>query len=330
MIIGIPLLKGYLDDGRSIYYLEEDIRRKFQKDFVIKTFIPVVDTNIDINKYIREDLDTVNGIYIPIDNDYNKIILEEAKLLNVPIYGEDNFIEKCRNREIKNNKRDKTIGVISKYIVTNDTSKVYLSDRLRKTLFLAGANINFIIPVQDIDYPTTRGNEFSEFTNEEKLLIDNIFKDIDGFLLPGGFKLTPYDRYLFEEAVNKDIPTLGICLGMQTMSCYKDDISLVDIDSYINHKQDNDNELTHSVVINDNSILYRILNIGKFMVNSFHKKMITPNIYFDSIAFSDDNIIEAIEMPNKRFILGLQWHPEISYEFDINSKKVIDYYISLL
>lgn len=322
MIIGIPLIKGFMDDGRCIYYLKEDIRRMFQNmGFSIKVFIP--------ENYIKEDLNMVNGLYLP-DGEYDKSILEDAEELNLPIYGEDNFLDNCKNREINFKKKDKVVGVISRYLVIDDTSIVYLSDRLRKTLLLAGANIDLIIPIQDVDYPTTRGNEFPELTDEDKKLIDNKFMEIDGLLLPGGFKFTPYDRYLLEEAVNKDIPTLGICLGMQAMSCYKDEIDLRDIDSYINHKQENDDDLTHSVVINKNSLLYSIVGSEKIMVNSFHKKMITPNTYLNSVAFSDDNIIEAIEMPDKKFVLGLQWHPEISYEFDNNSKKIIDYYINLL
>ena len=39
------------------------------------------------------------------------------------------------------------------------------------------------------------------------------------------------------------------------------------------------------------------------------------------------NIIEGIELKGKRFILGIQWHPEISYEFDENSRKIIDEFL---
>lgn len=320
MIIGVPLLKGNLNDGRCIFYLEENLRRKLQREgFIIKTFIPDNDY-----KFNAEDLDFVNGVYLP-EGEYDKSIFK-----NIPIYGEDNFIENCKKRKINKNKKDKTIGIVAKYASMDDVSKLYIVDRVRRTMFLSGANIEFIIPVQDIDYPTTKGDEFDELTIEEKKLVDDIFSTIDGLLFPGGFKLTPYDRYLFEKAVNKDIPTLGICLGMQTMSCYKKEIDLRDINSSINHNQENDDDLSHSIIINRNSLLYKIIGSDKIMVNSFHKKMSTPNSYFNCVAFSDDIVIEAIEMPNKEFILGVQWHPEISYEFDDNSKKIIDYFVNLL
>ena len=325
MILGIPLLKGELDDGRVIFYLEEEIRRKFQRmGFIIKAFVPSIE-----DKIFREDLEMVNGVYLP-DGDYDKSIINDIKKMNIPIYGDDDFINKCKKRKVNYKKKKKIVGIISKYTFDNDISRVYLIDKVRKTIFLAGANIDFIIPIQDVDYPTTRGKDYPEFSIEDKELIETIISNIDGLLLPGGFKLTPYDRYLFEEAVKKDIPTLGICLGMQTMSCYKKEIDIVDIDSSINHKQENDDELTHSVFINKDSLLFKIIGKEKIMVNSFHKKMSTPNKYFNIVAYSEDNVIEAIEMPNKKFVLGTQWHPEISYGFDDNSKKIIDYYISLL
>ena len=73
MILGIPLLKGELDDGRVIFYLEEEIRRKFQRmGFIIKAFVPSIE-----DKIFREDLEMVNGVYLP-DGDYDKSIINCA------------------------------------------------------------------------------------------------------------------------------------------------------------------------------------------------------------------------------------------------------------
>lgn len=57
-------------------------------------------------------------------------------------------------------------------------------------------------------------------------------------------------------------------------------------------------------------------------VNSRHKyEIINVNNAIVS-ARSDDGIIEAIEFPNKRFTMGVQWHPEDLYETDINMLKI--------
>ena len=43
----------------------------------------------------------------------------------------------------------------------------------------------------------------------------------------------------------------------------------------------------------------------------------------ESMAFSDDGLVEAVCMPGKRFIVGLQWHPEFLYATDESSRKIV-------
>ena len=71
-----------------------------------------------------------------------------------------------------------------------------------------------------------------------------------------------------------------------------------------------------------------ILEKDEIMVNSFHRYHVSDNEYFFVSSRSEDGYIESIEMKNKKFIMGVQWHPEISYNFDDNSKKLIDYFIN--
>ena len=63
------------------------------------------------------------------------------------------------------------------------------------------------------------------------------------------------------------------------------------------------------------------------MVNSFHNYHIIENNNLKISSRSSDGIFESIEVPNKKFIIGIQWHPEISYDFDDNSRKIIDSFI---
>ena len=80
---------------------------------------------------------------------------------------------------------------------------------------------------------------------------DELLSDCHGILVPGGFGDRGIEgkieaiRYA---RVNKK-PFLGICLGMQMMSCYKKDVNLIKNDTFINHKQESDEELTHKVKI---------------------------------------------------------------------------------
>ena len=222
------------------------------------------------------------------------------------------------------------IGIPLRYQKLNDDRAIiYLSERVRRTIQLAGGFVYSITPVQNLDNFHTKGNEFPELTDLEKEDIDRSLNMCDGLLFPGGIKFTPYDRYLLEIAIEKKIPVLGICLGMQMMSCYLEDVSLFDVSSDTNHFQESDFELTHKVIIDKNSKLYDIIGEDEILVNSFHKRCISENNIYKVTAKSEDGLIEAIEYPGDYFNIGVQWHPEISYEFDENSRKIVDAFIKV-
>lgn len=220
------------------------------------------------------------------------------------------------------------IGVPLRYNVLSDGRPiVYMSEKIRRTIQNAGGEVFAITPVHDVDYFYTKGSEFPELTCEDMRLIDKVLDGCDGVLFPGGIKFTPYDRYLLERIIEKNIPVLGICLGMQLMSCYKEDICLVANDGDINHQQESDEGYSHRVKIFKDSRLYKILNKEEIFVNSFHKYHITENNLYRPTALSEDGLIEGIEYPSSTFNIGVQWHPEISYLFDDNSRKIIDAFI---
>ena len=220
------------------------------------------------------------------------------------------------------------IGIPLRYQALKDGRPIiYMSECVRRTIQRAGGIVYPIVPVQDVDYFYTKGNEFPEITKEEICIIDDMLNFCDGILFPGGIKFTPFDRYLLERAIEKKIPVLGICLGMQMMSCYNEDINLNEISTDVNHNQDLDEGYSHEVNILRGSKLDEILGVESLEVNSFHKYCVAENNIYKTSAISSDGIIEAIEYPSDVFNIGVQWHPEISYSFDDNSKKIIGAFI---
>ncbi len=210
---------------------------------------------------------------------------------------------------------------------TEKRSILYLGEKVRRTFQKAGVQIYPIVPVQDVDYMKTKGNEFLPLTEEEKKQIDWNLEKCDGIFFPGGSKFTPYDRYLLECTIKKKIPTLGVCLGMQMMSCYLEDVKLEKNHEGSSHNQLDDNKLTHKVKLDSTSKLYEILGVDELMVNSFHNYHALENHIYKTVGYSTDGLIEALEFPSNTFHIGVQWHPEISYSFDENSRKIIDYFI---
>ena len=206
---------------------------------------------------------------------------------------------------------------------------LYLGEKIRRCIQKAGGFVLPICQVQDYDYMNTKYDEFSELTEEEKRNIDKYLDMCDGVIFPGGKKITPFDVYLLKRCIERDIPTLGICLGMQLMSCVGEDFKVYKNDTSINHFQDSDDIMTHKIMVKKDSLLYEILEKDEIVVNSFHNYHVSVNNDYIVNAYSEDGFVEGIELRDKVFHMGVQWHPEISYDFDDNSKKIINYFINV-
>lgn len=146
----------------------------------------------------------------------------------------------------------------------------------------------------------------------------SLLKLCDGFILPGGDYET-IDFLIIKYAYEFDLSLLGICMGMQSLGKYfNGNLELVD-----NHYSKSD---YHFVNIDSLSKIFKILNRSKIKVNSRHKYKLS-NTDLKISAYSQDNVIEAIEVPNKKYIIGVQWHPESMISYDIVSKQLLDSFI---
>ena len=118
------------------------------------------------------------------------------------------------------------------------------------------------------------------------------------------------ERYILDRAIEKDKSVLGICRGVQFMNaCYGGTLY-----------QDLEREY--------NSSIYHILKKEQMGVNSYHHQAVkTLSKKKKKTAISEDGLIEGIYMPSRKFIMGVQWHPEFSYEVDENSRKIIHAFV---
>lgn len=164
-----------------------------------------------------------------------------------------------------------------------------------------------------------QNNEYEELERVIKLI-----KLCDGIILPGGAEEYDIDYKIVKYLYEHDIPTIGICLGMQLMALtFNGDIKLIG-----NETHQKKEGYVHEVKIKEGSRLADILKSNKILVNSRHIERITTTD-LPIVAISNDLVIEAVEDKNKKFFIGVQWHPE-SLKEDIYSKKLFDFFINSL
>lgn len=189
------------------------------------------------------------------------------------------------------------------------------------------------------------------YKNKEDLL--NILNIVDGVLISDGNDINPLEYgeidcgkcgRIIPERDKQDIdivkyivgktskPMLCICRGTQILnvalggSLYQD---LESEKSYCPHMKNNYpmNTISHRICIENDSLLFEILNSNSMGVNSLHHQAI-KNVgeNLKPIAKSEDNVIEATELQNSSFVLGLQWHPEKMYDNE-EQKKIFKVFI---
>lgn len=130
----------------------------------------------------------------------------------------------------------------------------------------------------------------------------------------GGLRLVSPKRFYFEKTLLKEImllkkPILGICYGMQFLNVFLGGTLYHDLarqkPDAINHKS------RHGIKIYNSSRLYYIVDRENIRVNSTHHqgiKKLGRGLIIS--ACSRDNLIEAIELKNYPYFIGVQWHPE--------------------
>jgi putative glutamine amidotransferase len=165
--------------------------------------------------------------------------------------------------------------------------------------------------------------------------VDELLTPLDGLVLSGGEWQFPHRHLLsgdgnepphkarrarFElalarAALERDIPLLGICGGFQVLNEVAGGELVVSLAaeraSWQRHAAGSYAELPHDVMPVAGSLYASIAAERRFAVNSRHRQGVTAVGPLASVAaLSDDGLVEAIELADKRFALGTQWHPE--------------------
>jgi CTP synthase len=228
-------------------------------------------------------------------------------------------------RRITSREKSVTVAIVGKYIRLRDA---YLSiiESLNHAGFAAEANVDI------------RWVDSEELTSEN---IDTLLSGIDGMIIPGGFGDRGIDGKVAacRHARVNDIPFLGICLGMQ-IAVIEYARNVCGIDGANSGEFDENGP--HRVIdimpgqvgmvgsggtmrlgaypckIAQGSLmrgLYGADEISerhrhRFEVNNYYREILTQKGLAICGTSPDNNLVEAVELPGKRFFVGVQFHPE--------------------
>lgn len=225
------------------------------------------------------------------------------------------------------------IGIVGRTNKIQDSKyKIIVNDNHRRAIIESGGIPISILPTQNIEYEKIDNGKVNvQLNKEEQDDLIEVIKICDGIILQGGYYSYYYDEFIAKYCIENDIPVLGTCLGAQVLAAVDCNTSRKKntklIETEINHNQ-YERDYAHEVQINPNSFLHSIINTDLIKVNSRHKYGIINVNNAIIAASSEDGVIEAIEFPNHKFALGLQWHPEDLFEIDDNMLKIFKTFIN--
>ena len=299
---------------RTEHSLNDDLRKK------IALFC-----NVEIESVIESiDASTIYEVPILMQNEkLDDVVLKKLNLNNIKSSKLDNW--NAFVKKIKNPSNEVSIGLIGKYVELQDSYKSILESFVH-----AGAANDVKVNVIPIH---------SEEINIKSS--DQIFKNLNGILVAPGFGERGVEGKIeaIRIAREKNIPFLGICLGMQMaviefarnvlgfnkanstemdINCKYPVISMMESQKNIKEKGGTMRLGSWKCVLENNSLAYKIYSTNE--INERHRHRYELNFEFmkelsqNGMVFSgknpDTGLVEIIELSDHPWFFGVQFHPE--------------------
>jgi putative glutamine amidotransferase len=179
-----------------------------------------------------------------------------------------------------------------------------------------------------------------------------IFESLDGLLLSGGGDILPAlygeedsgllwvvdeqrdhtELALARWALAEGLPLLAICRGIQVLNVAAGGTLIQDIPTQVPNSLTHSsvagrprNSIAHTVEVSQGTQLATLVDAGQLGVNSFHHQAVKDvGTGLVVTARAPDGIIEGLELPDRPFCIGVQWHPEAMVESHPVMRRLFD------
>jgi putative glutamine amidotransferase len=160
---------------------------------------------------------------------------------------------------------------------------------------------------------------------------------IDGLVLAGGADIDPssygqrahaetvdtvperdaFEIALTRAAIERDVPVLGICRGMQLVNVALGGTLTQDLPEHVGHQEHRRvlgsfDGSDHDVDVIDGTLASSVIGAARHGTKSHHHQGVDrlgEGLRVSATSALDD-LVEAVELPGRSFVLGVQWHPE--------------------
>ena len=184
-------------------------------------------------------------------------------------------------------------------------------------------------------------------------VLEYFLEACDGFIIPGGQDVSPavygsetlavcgvtvperdsMDARILREAMARDRAVLAICRGHQLMNAALGGTLYQDLPtqfpSRVSHRMEPPYDgVAHEVALIPGTPLAKLLGTEKLGVNSRHHQAIrdlAPGLKAQAVA--PDGLIEAVYVPDRQFVWGLQWHPEHAWQVSAENRKIVKAFV---
>lgn len=183
--------------------------------------------------------------------------------------------------------------------------------------------------------------------------IDRLLDLVQGVLLTGGHDVDPslygeeplrqcgaaapdrdiMETILLRKALERNMPVLGICRGIQFLNVYMGGTLYQDLPTQRPGKTEHHQTPPYDVPVHEVSVfegtgLAKLLGKKKLNVNSYHHQAVkTLGKDLTVMAVSEDGLTEAVEMTGRDFVWAVQWHPEFSFKSDSDCLKIFEEFV---
>lgn len=207
------------------------------------------------------------------------------------------------------------IGIIGKVEPQIDEDlwhRITIVDELRYLVVKNGGISILLLPTEKtMKFNDNDIKDDKELSKEELKDLYRQLEFCDGFILQGGLCSCNYEIEIAKKVLKLNKPLIGICAGFNNI------LRALGIDVILDETKSHDHydyDYRHKINIKKDTMLYNLVGKECIDVNSIHSMIATKELVepFATISsFSEDGLVESFELDNKKFVMGIKWHPEL-------------------